>query len=345
MVGDSTPEAQWGEPVLATAISSIRQTGPAYRGHSAVELAQRGTSFESVADLLVTGNLAEDARWPEDESVRLIKQWRGDLPVGHPPIHALLSIVPRLGLLDKDRFGAPKEAEFARSHRLIRAMAAFLAPSRTEILRAAAARSVAEALTIALGASPRRALVAIEQALILIADHELNASTFATRVVASTGADLYACVTAGLAALSGPRHGAFSDRIEALLDEISEPARARDVVQARTSRGESIPGFGHPLYPDGDPRVLPLLELSFRAAARGDGLATLRAVEQAMRHGKREAPNVDFGLVTLVHGLGLPRGSATALFAIGRSAGWVAHALEQREAGYILRPRAEYVGL
>jgi len=222
-------------------------------------------------------------------------------------------------------------------------MAAGLSPDRRGIVRAAAADSVADALTIALGA-PKRARAAFDQALIVVADHELNASTFAARVVASTGADLYACVTGGLAALTGPRHGAFSDRVEALLDEVGDESRARDTIQSRTSRGESIPGFGHPLYPDGDPRVPPLLELAAELAPRGDRLATLRAVIRAMQRSEREAPNVDVGLVAIVRAVGLPRGSATALFAVGRTAGWIAHALEQRETGYLLRPRADYVG-
>jgi citrate synthase len=90
--------------------------------------------------------------------------------------------------------------------------------------------------------------------------------------------------------------------------------------------------------------VPPLLELAAELAPRGDRLATLRAVIRAMQRSEREAPNVDIGLVAIVRALGLPRGSATALFAVGRTAGWIAHALEQREAGYLLRPRADYVG-
>lgn len=337
---------RWGEPVLATAISAIRATGPAYRGHSAVDLARSGASFESVADLLVTGALSTGSPWPGDDARALLRGFRFGIPAETPPLQALLAVVPRLGLLDTDRFGAPKEAEWVRAGRLIRAMAAALGHARGErtVARAAAASSVAESVAIALGAAPRRARDAIEKTLILVADHELNASTFAARVVASTGADLYACVTGGLAALTGPRHGALSDRVEALLDEVGDPARTREVIQARSSRGEGLPGFGHPLYPKGDPRVPPLLDLAETLAARGARLATLRAMVEEMARSKREPPNLDFGLVAIVRALNLPRGSASALFAIGRTAGWVAHALEQREAAHLLRPRAEYVG-
>jgi citrate synthase len=335
---------RWGEPVLVTAISSIRTSGPAYRGRPAVDLVRQGASFEAVAELLFTGVLPRNAEWPGAEAAALLKRLDGEPAASRPPLHALMALVPRLALLDDDRFSAPSEAEWARGRRLIRAMAAALAPSRAEVLRALSARTVAESLAVALGAAPRRAARAIEQAFILIADHELNASTFAARVVASTGADLYACVTGGLAALTGPRHGAFSDRVEALLDEIGAPEAAREVIQARTSRGEAVPGFGHPLYPNGDPRVPPLFELAERLGARNRRVATLRAVVRAMDRAKRDPPNVDLGLVAVVHALGLPRGSATAIFAVGRTAGWIAHALEQREAAYLLRPRAEYVG-
>jgi citrate synthase len=228
---------------------------------------------------------------------------------------------------------------------LVRALAALVAlafdPKRAA--PAARANSVAESVTVALGA-PERAVFAVERALVLCADHELNASTFAARVVASTGADLYACVAAALAAMTGPLHGGASDRVEALVDEVAEPKRAYDVVTARTVRGEAIPGFGHRLYPDGDPRVPPLLEAARDVAKKSRSLATVLSIAEAMKRARRELPNVDFGLVALARALGLPKGSAAALFALGRTAGWVAHALEQREAGYLLRPRAEYVG-
>jgi citrate synthase len=251
-----------------------------------------------------------------------------------------------LALADPDRFGAPKEAEWERARRLVRGAAAVVALGIGEdaAVRSLDAETVAEATAVAIGAPVRRARRALDAVLVLTADHELNASTFAARVVASTGADLYACITAGLAALSGPLHGAMSDRVEALIEEAKTPERAAAAVQARTSRGETIPGFGHPLYPGGDPRVPPLLEAARELAGDSDRLATAHAVAAAMHRARREPPNLDFGLVAVVRALGLRRGSASALFAIGRLAGWIAHAIEQREAGFLLRPRAQYVG-
>jgi citrate synthase len=337
---------RWGEPVLATAISSIKDDGPFYRGHSAVELARDESGFESVAELLWTGNLTPGARWKTHEGLERVTRISSALPARSAPLPALLAAVPLLALADPERYAAPPEAEWERARRLLRAMAAVLGSTIGGEVAAQAFRAgtVAEAVAIALGASARKGRAAIDRALILCADHELNASTFAARVVASTGADLYACVAGALSALTGPRHGAASDRVEALLEEVGEPERAREVISARLSRGDAIPGFGHPLYPDGDPRVLPMLESARQLAGDSPRLGSVLAVLSSMKRARREPPNLDFGLVAIVRALGLKPGSATALFALGRTAGWIAHAIEQRDAGYLIRPRAEYVG-
>jgi citrate synthase len=209
--------------------------------------------------------------------------------------------------------------------------------------RVAAARapaSIAAATAAAFGVSGRRAVAAIERALVVSADHELNASTFAARVAASAGADLYACMTAALATLSGPRHGGVCDRGEALAAEAGTPRHAREVVTARLGRGESVPGFSHPFYPGGDPRGALLVATAHALAPRRRQLRVLTALAAAMP----DAPTLDFGLVAVAAALDLPAGAAAALFALGRAAGWVAHVLEQRRDGVLLRPRARYVG-
>lgn len=203
------------------------------------------------------------------------------------------------------------------------------------------ARIVAAALERCRDSASARA---IDAALVLSADHELNASTFAARVAASTGADLYSCIGAALATLSGPAHGGACDRVEALVEEVRSPARAAPVICERARLGETIPGFGHPLYPKGDPRFPPLLELALSARRQPPRLAVLTALVKAMRDAGREPPTIDLGLVAVGLSLGLPPGSAAALFAIGRVAGWIAHIQEQRCQGFLIRPRAWYVG-
>jgi citrate synthase len=177
----------------------------------------------------------------------------------------------------------------------------------------------------------------IRAALVLCADHELNTSAFAVRVAASTGASLAACISAGLSALSGPRHGGQTSLVEILFEEAERVGNAARLVQERLRRGDILPGFGHSLYRGGDPRALALLPL----------LPT-DPVRDALRHavdaigGKQ--PNVDFALVSLRRALRLKPGSALAIFAVGRTVGWIAHALEQQAEEKLIRPRARYTG-
>ena len=204
--------------------------------------------------------------------------------------------------------------------------------------------ATARSLLVALGARTTAATVeAMNEALVLSADHELNVSTFAARVAASSGANLAASVLAALAALSGPLHGGATARVEALVAETDRPERAAQVVAARLDRGESVPGFGHPLYPQGDPRGARLLELAQRVSSRPRAVRVLVSITNAMHLVAHEQPTIDLGLTALAAALGLPRGAPLAIFACGRLAGWIAHALEQREAGHLLRPRARYV--
>ena len=236
----------------------------------------------------------------------------------------------------------------AVARRLIQLMVASLALKRgaAAAKRALGAGSVARSVLAAFGVrTPSASLRAVETALILSADHGLNPSSFAARVAASVGADLYACVGAALATLSGPRHGGMPAQVESLFDEIAQPSRTARVLGERLQRGDDIPGFGHPLYPGGDPRTAPLIEAARRAAPRSRANALVQSIVDTMRLAGGQQPTLDVGLAAVAAALQLPRGGATALFAIGRSAGWIAQVLEQREAGFVLRPRARYVGV
>jgi citrate synthase len=177
----------------------------------------------------------------------------------------------------------------------------------------------------------------VRAALVLCADHELNTSVFTVRCVASTGATLRACVTSGLAALSGPAHGGITARVEAMWDALDSET-ADVAVRRRLAAGEDLPGFGQPLYPNGDPRAKVLLERLLPFSPQAGQLINV------VEHLTGRAPAIGLALVAMRRFLKLPRGSAAGIYALGRAVGWIAHALEQRTQGMLIRPRAVYVG-
>jgi citrate synthase len=236
--------------------------------------------------------------------------------------------------------GEGRERELSRARALIRWLAG--APGWGRSRGGRQDDAVAVRVARALGVQHARGRRALEMALVLSADHELNSSTFAARITASAGSDLYACIAAGLAAASGPRHGGATLRVEALVQEAVDAGSAAEVVRERLARGARLPGFGHPLYPDGDARARHLLNVARKLG--GGQVSTMLRIADAMREAGHAEPNLDFGLVALAEALGTGPTSAGYLFAAGRLAGWVAHITEQREQGERLRPRARYVG-
>ncbi len=190
---------------------------------------------------------------------------------------------------------------------------------------------------------------AVEQYLIATIDHGFNASTFTARVVASTGADLGACLVAGLAALSGPLHGGAPSRALELLDEVGDPARAGQVAAARLDAGERLMGFGHAVYRTDDPRSRLLHQVARDLAAPRLELAeqvesAVLAALAAAKPDHRLATNVEFYAGVVLDAVGMPAELFTSTFAVSRALGWAAHALEQRAEARIIRPAARYVG-
>jgi citrate synthase len=177
---------------------------------------------------------------------------------------------------------------------------------------------------------------AIRRALVLLADHELNASTFAARVTVSTGASLAAALLAGLAALTGPLHGGASVGAAALA-RLSAEIGAEQAVRAYLAEGRPLPSFGHRLYPDGDCRAAPLM-------ARFDLPQPFADLREAAERLVGEKPNIDFALAAMMAAYDLPWDAPMVVFALARSVGWIAHALEQLATGTLIRPRAQYVG-
>jgi citrate synthase len=347
--GPAAQALRFGEPVLDTHITRMTAQGPEYCGHLATELARGDVPFETVAELLWNGALpAGPVRWPHDAPAPPWRELARLLPAGSPPLSALAITLPVLAAADPMRFDTEPVSVMARARRLIPQLAACCAlVLDTKRLPAASntgdpVRALALALGVPLG---RKTLDLLRCALILSADHELNTSTFAARVAASTGADLYACLSAAVGAFSGPLHGTASELVELLVREAGGPEGAAAAVSQRLRRGEKLPGFGHPLYRDGDARVAPLLERALSHKPRAPRVRTVAALIDAMARAGRPKPNVDVALAAVCGALELPIGMGPAIFAIGRSAGWIAHVLEQQRTGMLLRPRARFVGV
>jgi citrate synthase len=345
--GPAAQAMRFGEPVLDTHITRMTASGPEYRGRLATDLARGGVPFEAVAELLWSGELpSRPVRWPGDGPLLPARELARLLPAGSSPLTALAVTLPVLAAADPLRFDTEPASVMARARRLIPRLAACYAlvldPAR--IAAACDTGDPVRALALALGAAPTgKAIELLRCTLILCADHELNTSTFAARVAASTGADLYACLAAAVAAFSGPLHGAASEQVELLAREAGGVDGAVAAVGERMRRGEHLPGFGHPLYPDGDPRTPPLLTMALAHKVRAPRVRTVAALADAMARAGRPRPNVDLALAAVCAALELPLGMGPAIFAIGRCAGWVAHVLEQQETRGVLRPRARFV--
>ncbi|HEX6675158.1 MAG TPA: citrate/2-methylcitrate synthase [Actinomycetes bacterium] len=353
------------ELVIASELTSIDGGVLRYRGLDATELAGRHR-FEQVAELLWTGRLGEGGRWRADPAaVAVATVCQDALPAGTLPLDRLRVAAAALAASDELRFELHPSAVVATG----RALIAGLVESLPELGAAAGGGgplstgglpprsssppdppprggTVAARLWPRLCPSrPRPGMVEVlDAALVLAADHELAASAVAARVAASVQADPYAVVGAGLGAVSGALHGGASLAAETLLAEIGTPERATRVIGDRLRWGEQVPGLGHSLYPDGDPRAASLLDRLGREATGSRRLAVVEAVADAVERRRLPAPNVDFALAALAFVAGMTRGAAETVFAVARIAGWLAHALEEYERRTPLRPRALYTG-
>lgn len=323
----------WGSPTLDSALTLIQDHRLYYRGHEVVDLA-RTARFEQVAALLWTGSLDESALFRDEDGSSPALTMR-DVALERLSVIGRMSVAMALASsADVLAYDLSADVVARTGVRIVRLLAgaAETPPFKQH-------RSIAAGL--AAHWNRLDAVRLIQAALILCADHELNASSFAARVAASAGANPYAVVQAGLAVLSGIKHGGNTFRVERFLNEAHDPART---VGEWMQQGERIPGFGHRLYPKGDPRAVALLDLLREHLPGSPVVAQVEELAGIMRDLKGIAPNIDLMLATLCRALDLPQGSPITLFAIGRSAGWIAHAIEQYAAGDLIRPRARYVG-
>jgi citrate synthase len=319
----------WGAPVLESQLTLIEGGRLFYRGRDAVRLSDAAT-LEAVAALL----------WNADET----QAFPQEVPANGPGYNALLQAVGGMPAQETLMvlFAAVSQNEPTAlwqqdAPRFWPACGALIRQLTATCLQA---EVTVEAIHLRLARAwglDAAGCDLVRRALVLCADHELNASGFTARCVASTDASLRAAVIGGLAALSGPRHGATTFRVERMWDRLRFDALKVD-LRDRLEAGYALPGFGHILYPQGDVRADALLALILPESRE------TRAIVQAVDALTGEKPSIDFALVALRRFLNLPPGAAFLLFAIGRCAGWIAHALEQRANGQLIRPRAVYVG-
>jgi citrate synthase len=341
---------RWGEPVLASAITYITQQGPLYRNRSAVEMAKVGSSFESVSQLLMTGVWQDGVTsWGTLDTPQavlpLFGAYAGKLQGGD--IANLLGMVPlALGMQGRGAAEISDGSAVQAARVIMQTMAGclgFLSKQRTFVIRERNESLAAYLLRAAGGMGTPDAVFALNGALTVLADNELAPATFAARVAASTNADLYNCIAAAIGSHVGFSTGTATEKVETLL--LRDTLKSDPVAHLQLVRevGASLFGFNHPLYPEGDARASLILE-QVRALQRAtpntaSTLEFLALVEDRLSM----HPGVAIALVVLARALGLPDGSATAIWIVSRTAGWVAHVLEQRTQAFLLRPRAKYI--
>lgn len=339
-----------GHPVVPTSITEITPDGPRYRGRLAVDLAKQGAVFEQVAELLWTGLWHETERpWHRVRAPANLTQWLGQLPTatGREQLLELFSLVVmqlamgRGSLQDRLISGRPLDA----AREVIMSLVGCFALLSTE----GKYRSpdpgvpVAEALLTSLDVSATKEDCALlNAALVLLADHELSPGTFSARIASSSGSSMHSCIAAAMSTSSGLEIGRRYDRIE---DFLTPSPRVDDLtakVATQLQAGQDIPGFGHPLYPDGDPRADYLLGLVGARKNKSAGVKNMLAFVDKLKGEHELHPRHELAVVAVCRLLKLPTGTASALFVLARTAGWVAHVLEQRLTSTMIRPRARF---
>jgi citrate synthase len=370
------------ELVIESAITELSESTLRYRGLDATWLARHRT-FEDVAELLWTGSLPDqDPAGPAgsapgwhatEEALAAATAAQAALPPGTLPLERLQVIVPALAATDQFRLQLDRPAVIAAGQALIAGMAGALpvpagaAPDRDPAAGGSSSRpgggsaqpadpalrllpagdgSIAGRLAAHLctGPVPPGLTSVLSLAMVLLCDHELAASTLAARVAASMRADPYAVVATGLGAMGGALHGGAALGAELMLNSASSPAEVPRVVGDLLRRGERLPGFGHFVYKGGDPRANLLLSVVADFAAGSPRLAVAEAVTAEVRRRALPEPNIEFALAVLGGVAGMTRGAGEAIFAISRTVGWLAHALEEYERNVPIRPRGIYTG-
>jgi 2-methylcitrate synthase/citrate synthase II len=352
------------EGVVATtsAISSIHQDILTYRGYSIQDLAEH-SNFEEVIYLLWNGDLpteyqledfkkrlAENANVPD----QLFESMKAFPLQNVHPMAVLRTAISTLGVLDPH---ADQMDQLANKEKAIRiqAKAATLVAGFARIRRGEEPIAPRKDLGLAAnflymlkGRVPTDVEAKVfDTALVLHADHELNASTFTARVCVATLSDIYSGITSAISALKGPLHGGANEQVMNMLEEIGTMDRVDDYIEAALDKKKKIMGFGHRVYKNGDPRarIIKKMEAQLCQLSGDEHYFDMsNRIEELMKERKGLLPNTDFYSATLYHTLGIEKDLFTPVFAVSRTSGWVAHILEQYSDNRLIRPRAEYNG-
>jgi len=342
---------RWGEPVISTGITEITGLGPKYRNRLATDLAQARYAFENIAEYLWGGDLAEEpVTWRRIDAPAGFANSLAEASALHPRAHLLqlLTIAcTALGIAEGTRreriqSGATPVQGARRLIRTLTGTFGFFGPLHAYV-DLEDGEPIADGLLRALGAAASAEKTrATNAALALVADHELNPATFAARIAASASADLHCCIGAALRTQQGTLIGGACDRLEQLF---AVPARSEQIVSRvrdMLESGREVPGFNHRLYPNGDPRARMLLELAREIGGANIGVRHMLESLARLDEEFKLNPSIECGLVFIARALGLPGQVAGGIFALGRCAGWGAHVMEQRLAGFMIRPRARF---